>query len=209
MDVILRVVCDELVRAHGAHTVLLYGSRADDTANDHSDYDIASFAPVARSMRDTRPVEGSYLDVFVHPEAALTQPTTDHLMLRGSRVLLQRGDEADRFLASLDALYETGPEPLPADETQARVSWVRKMALRMRRGDVEGHYRRAWLLTALLEDYFVLRTRWYEGPKKALQWLRVHDPRTYRAFEAALQPDAAAPAIDVLVERVVRLQNEA
>jgi len=36
------------------------------------------------------------------------------------------------------------------------------MALRMRRSDIEGNFRRAWLLTALLEDYFRLRGMWYQ-----------------------------------------------
>ena len=39
-------------------------------------------------------------------------------------------------------------------------------------GDLEGNFRRVWLLYALLEDYFALRGMWYEGPKAALKWLR-------------------------------------
>jgi len=70
------------------------------------------------------------------------------------------------------------------------------MSLRMRRGDLEGDFRLVWLLTALLEDYFVLRGMWYQGPKKSFQWLRTSDAPTYRAFEKALEPGASFDAID-------------
>ena len=119
----------------GAHTILLYGSRADGSANAHSDYDVAAFAPVDRTRRDTRVVDDCFLDV-----------------------------------------------------------------LRSRRGDVEGDYRRAWLLTALLDDDFVTRGRGFEGPKKSLQWLRVNVPALHRAFEVALRPGASVESIDELVD---------
>lgn len=117
--------------------------------------------------------------------------------------IAQRGDEASDFLAGLDAIFERGPEPLAADEIEARRTWARKMALRIRRCDMEGNFRRAWLLTALLEDYFCLRGLWYQGPKKSFQHLLVSDGATYRAFDEALRPDASFDAIDRVVEQVV------
>lgn len=114
-------------------------------------------------LRDARLVEGSFLDVFVYPEAELQACREDHLRLRGSKVLLQRGTEADAFLAALDEYYRRGPALLPADEVAARKVWAQKMVERTRRGDVEGNYRRVWLLQALLEDYFHIRGTWYQG----------------------------------------------
>ena len=77
------------------------------------------------------------------------------------------------------------------------------MALRMRRGDIEGDFRRVWLLTALLEDYFVLRGMWYQGPKKSFQWLQASDIPTYQAFAEALKPNASFGAIDKAVALAV------
>ena len=200
-DDVLDRICRDLA-SRGAHTILLYGSRADGSANLHSDYDVAAFAPVERTRRDTRVVDGCFLDVFVHPDDVLARPATaDVLPLRGSLILMQRNDDATRFLASLDELHRRGPERLPDDEIRARDAWARKMALRARRGDVEGDYRRAWLLTALLDDYFVTRGRWFEGPKKSLEWLRVNVPALHHAFEVALRPGASAESIDELVDR--------
>jgi hypothetical protein len=76
------------------------------------------------------------------------------------------------------------------------------MVARIKRGDLEGHYRRAWLLTSLLEDWFLLRTRWYRGPKESLRWLAENEPETHAAFAAALAPGAPIEAIESLVERV-------
>lgn len=200
---LLARIREELVRVHQAHTILLYGSRANGTEGPHSDYDIAAFAPVTRTHRDTRLVEGEYLDVFVYPEAALQAPAEEHLKLRESVVLLQRDDAASRFLAGLEALYQRGPEPLAADEMAVRRSWAWKMNARLRRGDAEGNFRRVWLLTALLEDYFHLRGLWFEGPKRALSWLAEHDPPVHAAFDRALSPDAPTAAIEALVAAVV------
>ena len=203
MDRLLHEVCATLRRDSRAHTILLYGSRANGTENEFSDYDIAAFADVPVTKRDTRIIDGQFLDVFLHPEAVLRTPSKEHLTLRGSRILAQNGTEATDFLAGLEAIFQRGPEPLPADEIDARRAWAKKMALRMRRGDIEGDFRRVWLLTALLEDYFSVRGMWYEGPRKSFQWLRVSDTPAYRAFEEALKPNASFDAIDHIVALAV------
>ncbi|AVG17854.1 nucleotidyltransferase [Chromobacterium vaccinii] len=198
MDLLPRIIA-ELDRDKRLHTVLLYGSRADGSANYGSDYDIAAFGAVERVTRDTRRIDGEYLDLFLYPDTALDEPTEAHLALRGAKILRQRGESASRFLARLETLHAAGPEALPEDELQARRDWAHKMAARIQRGDVEGDYRRAWLLMALLEDYFVLRGLWYEGPKKALRWLARHDGQSRQAFELALKPNAGNEAIAKLV----------
>jgi Polymerase beta, Nucleotidyltransferase len=213
LDPFLSSICDTLVRKDQAHTILLYGSRADSSANEHSDYDIAAFARRERTVRDARRVGKNFLDVFLYPEAVLQTPGPEHLPLRGSQVLLQRGQEATQFLEYLEDIHRKGPEPLGLDEISARLTWAKKMALRARRPDIEGNYRRTWLLTALLEDYFHIRAMWYEGPKKAIKWLSAHDLEIYNAFDRALKIDTSFDAIDALVkcfvERYEAVQNRA
>ena len=120
-----------------------------------------------------------------------------------------------RSKASIDVSTETVSVPVVQEmirqgmtlltgDKDARDAWARKMALRARRGDIEGDYRRAWLLTALLDDYFVTRGRWFEGPKKSLEWLRVNLPALHHAFEVALRPGASVESIDELVDLATR-----
>ena len=202
-DEFIARLCDDLRTSHAAHTILLYGSHADGSASADSDYDLAAFAPIETSFRIARVVEGRYLDAFVYPEALLLAPTEELLKLRESRILLERDTAARDFLSQLDAIHLRGPTPLPADEIDARKVWAHKMLARMTRGDAEGHYRRVWLLWALLEDYFHLRGQWYEGPKRALRWLQQFDPLTHDAMRLALAPNASDEAIAALVHRVV------
>jgi hypothetical protein len=73
---------------------------------------------------------------------------------------------------------------------------------RARTGDADGNFRRVWLLTTLLEDYFIIRNRRYEGPKLAPKWLRDNDPDTYFRFEQALRPGSDLSALRAVVAAV-------
>jgi len=203
-DLILEEVCRELTATHSVHTIFLYGSRADGSSTNDSDYDVAGFGPVEQAFRIARTVAGAYLDVFVYPETVLLAPAEEYLKLRGCRILLQRDEEATNFLAKLDELFRLGPKPLPPDEITALKVWAHKMVARIKRADAEGNYRRVWLLTALLEDYFQIRGLWYQGPKKALLWLEEFDLPTHAALMRALEPGASIEAISSLVNLVAR-----
>ncbi|GHB13813.1 nucleotidyltransferase domain-containing protein [Salinicola rhizosphaerae] len=190
-----------------AHTILLYGSAANGTATPESDLDIAAFGPVERAVREAYVHEGIFVDGFVYSESVLRDPEDEHLRFRGAIILLQHRGTADAFMGLLERKWVAGPAALPADEQQARRVWIEKMLRRTRRGDAEGNYRRAWLLTSLLEDYFLLRNLWFEGPKKALLWLERHDPVSAEAISAALVPGADFAAIERAAQRVLNHQT--
>lgn len=202
-DDLLDGIVAELAASHGAHTILLYGSRADGSAGPASDCDIAAFAAVDRTIRITRQEGETFLDVFVYPEQQLESGADEFLKLAGGLVLREREDAGRRLIERAGRLLEAGPDPLPADERAALRDWARKMLLRIRRGDAEGDYRRVWLLTELLPDYFRLRSLWYLGPKKALAWLADNDAAVHAAFVAALAPGAGDAALAALVDRVL------
>jgi uncharacterized protein len=201
-DFLDRIV-EEMCKKHDCHTLILYGSRAHDDATAVSDYDLLVVRQGGPVIRDAGKWEGAYIDAFIYPENKLK--SADLLRVRGGKTLLQKNGFGDAFLARLDKLYARGPKPLPPDELQARIIWAEKMIDRARLADAEGNFRRAWLLTSLLEDYFVLRGRWYEGPKISLKWLREHRPEVSALFERALQPDADISDIASVTDEVVNL----
>lgn len=194
-------IAARLREQHGCHTAILYGSRARGDAGPASDYDVAGFADTTAVERITGAWRSGYLDVFVYPESKLAA-SAEMLHMRGGKVLFQRDRAGDEFLAALEAVRAAGPEALPESELTARRNWAWKMLDRARLGDPEGNYRRAWLLTALLEDYFHLRGLWYEGSKKSLVFLAASEPEVCAKFEAALLPGASLDTIAGLVEAV-------
>jgi hypothetical protein len=193
---------EDLRRHHRLHTLILYGSHARGDATAESDIDFAGFADVPVTVRDARLWKGAFLDGFVYPTALALAPDADMLKLCGGRVLLDERGLASALLRRLDELDAQGPPILPATEQQMRRLWARKMLARLKRGDVEGNYRRHWLLSQLLEDYFALRGQWYRGPKRALAWLEGREPSSFALFERALTPQATHDAIEALVAHV-------
>lgn len=198
----LEDIATRLRGEHKCHTAILYGSRARGDPRPGSDYDVAGFADIPAVERITGAWRSGYLDLFVHPESKLTAPAPDMLHLRGGKVMFQKERAADQFLAALEALHAAGPDALPESELKARRDWAWKMLDRARQGDAEGNYRRAWLLTALLEDYFHLRTLWYEGSKESLAYLAGREPDVYAKLEAALLPGASLDEVAEVVEIV-------
>ncbi|MDB4963568.1 MAG: hypothetical protein JWP01_3567 [Myxococcales bacterium] len=193
----------ELQRVPGVHTVILYGSRARGTETPESDIDVATFADVAETTRDARLWNGLYLDGFVYPTAIATAtPDAEMLKLCGGRVLLDQRQLAGPLFERLATLERQGPPVLVETEQRMRRVWARKMLARIRRGDIEAHYRYHWLLYQLLEDHYALRGEWYRGPKEAFAALAVDAPTVFAAFERALAPGAPLEALEALVDQV-------
>ncbi len=65
------------------------------------------------------------------------------------------------------------------------------MPERTAKADAEGNCRRHWLLCVLLEDCFVVRGKWYLGPKQSLRTLSETIEQHFCIFEAAFKPAAS------------------
>jgi hypothetical protein len=198
-DVLDRLVA-RLEGEEGCRVIILYGSRARGDAGPDSDYDVIGFRDGQRPpARETGVRDGALLDVFIYPAERLAEPSASMLHVRGGRVLRDRGGQGAAFLAQLDEIFDAGPDPLPADEVEARRNWAWKMLDRAAHGDIEGNFRRVFLLTMQLENFFLLRNEWYLGPKTALKVLQTEHPAVYATLERALTPGASLAEIEALV----------
>ncbi|HEY7375907.1 MAG TPA: nucleotidyltransferase domain-containing protein [Polyangia bacterium] len=200
-----RIEAESLViaDAHGCHTVVLYGSRARGDADAGSDVDLLCIRAAGPTLRDARTVGGVYFDAFVYAPDALAAPDVALLRIIGGRVLRERAGEGTALLERVRAQFDAGPTPIAEDDRTMRIVWAHKMLDRVRRDEgVGGDYRRMQLVVQALEDYFALRTLWYQGPKMAFPWLRGHDEGAYRAFEEAARGDAGDEALGALVRAV-------
>lgn len=200
-----RALVDEMVRAHRAHTVVLYGSHARGDATEESDVDVACFADVPEGYRDARSWEGRFLDGFVYATAVAEQAATDEMTkLCGAEVLLDERGLARPMLDRLAAFANRPVEPLPETERRMRRVWAQKMLARIRRGDVEASYRWHWLLFQLLEDHYPMIGRRYFGPKRSFADLEAREPETFAAFRRALAPGASFADVEALVAHLDR-----
>ena len=199
------IVASALAIADGnaCHTVVLYGSRARGDADDGSDVDILCIRDAGPALRDSRVIDGVYFDAFVYPRDALTTPDASLLRILGGQVMRERDGEGTALLDRVRALFDKGPDPLPADERTARVVWARKMLDRTRgKHSVEADYRRQSLVVQALEDYFALRGLWFRGPKVAFPWLLGHDAGAHHAFESVMGSPTDDDTLAALVDAV-------
>ena len=201
-DPLLNTIVENLKTDHGCHTIILYGSRARGDETPASDYDLLGVKESGEPLRDARLWNSVYLDIFIYPESKLQAPDETMLHVRSGKVLLQKDTLATQFLSRLEQIYKTGPKKLPPDEIQARKVWAGKMLNRARAEDAEGNFRRAWLLTALLEDYFAIRGEWYRGPKESLKWLQINQPKLFEAYDQALKPASPLSTLEALAKEI-------
>lgn len=198
----------ELVRFHQCHTVVLYGSRARGDEGPGSDVDLLGVRSVGGCTRDARLWSGISLDSFIHDDASLMgELEPGMLRIRHGKILRDLHGFGVQLLARVQALYARGPLPMPPDERTSQLAWVEKMLERIQPSPSDdantvlmAQYRRATLLTQLLELYFQLRGHWYCGPKESFVWLQIHDPQVWQAFRDAFIPTASHEVI----ERVAR-----
>lgn len=188
----------------GFHTAILYGSYVRGDWDVASDIDVVAFGDGAEPTRAAGRWRGMFLDLFVYPADA--EATPDWLRIHDGRVLFQRDDEGDRVLAAVTALHEAGPPLLDRDAVRTRRLWLEKMLARAAKGDVEGDFRRHWLLSTLLEDYCAFRRRWYLDPKQTLLALERENPEGLAVLGAAFEPGATLEAIGAAVALVVSVR---
>ena len=99
----------------------------------------------------------------------------------------------------------SGAAPIAAlstAELKVKRVWAQKMLARIQVDDLEGRYRRHWLVMSLLEDYFLQRGLWYMGPKGSFQWFTQHDTAAALAFAKVLRLDGEFADLEALVALV-------
>lgn len=193
----------EIKEKYSCHTIILYGSRARGDSTETSDYDIIAIRETGELMRDGHLFEGAYLDVFIYSEQEIKNPDASLIRIKDGVVIVQKNNLGDQLLKKIKNIFSEGPKKIADSEKQVIRVWSEKMLNRASVGDIEGNFRRHWLLFDVLEGYFNLRDQWYLGPKESFQWLKQHDHATYLLFNDALKPEANLECVRRLVERII------
>lgn len=203
-DTLLEQIQHEIISKYDCHTIILYGSRARSEATATSDYDIIAIRENGEFERDCRLYNGFYLDIFIYSEDAVKNPDVSLIRMKDGIVLCEKNSAGSNLLNKVTTLFDAGPPQTPEWERIEISSWVYKMLDRAKQGDIEGNFRRHWLLHDLLECYFKLRDIWYLGPKESFQWLKNNDSRTYAAFDVALSPGGSLNDAESLIKIILQ-----
>lgn len=202
-DPILQAAVRQLVRHYKCHTVLLFGSRANGTANKNSDYDLVGITATGNSNRLGKIKAGAYLDIHIYPDAHLRRLDDSFRFISAAVLLYSETRYGTNLIKRLRKLRDLKPRRMSKNQLAFEHSWIEKMLVRITTPDIEGQYRRYWLLYELPMMYFKQRSLHYDGSKEAFAWLKAHDPATSRAFENAFANPSNNAAMRHLCNRVI------
>jgi len=198
----LKILVSELREKHDCHTIILYGSRANNTENENSDLDLACFKSDGVTVTDARIWNGFFLDAWIHPEAE-TKEIKNFLKLLDGKVLWQVENFGADLLKQVHECFSRGPEKLPENERQQRIIWCEKTFKRSQKNDPEGNFRRIWLAHDLLNLYFELRGFWYLGSKRSFIWLKENDFTMFKLFEKLYSPGGSEKYLEETMKKVI------
>lgn len=166
--------------------LILYGSYADGTDNEGSDFDalvLADHAP----HHDVSIVDGVQLDVWVYPvDYFAADDTLQEIVQIADGVVLHDPQGKGATLRERVMAYLAARLGKSAEDNAESLAWCRKMLARTARVDAEGLYRWHWLLADSLEIACDLLHQPYRGPKKSLRWLEKAHPDLYAIYVRAL-----------------------
>lgn len=186
-DPILTAIIKELVDKHHCHTVVLYGSRARGLTTPTSDYDVVGIRNSGKKFRIAKKQKGFFWDVFVYPEKDLKTLGEEYFAWKNARILFQKGTYGTSLLNRLDKLLKKPFKPHLKYEIDVTKVWAQKQLERCKMDDIQGVFRRAELLTTLVDHYFYVRNKRFLGPKEGFAWIKTNDPKTYKLIDRALR----------------------
>lgn len=167
--------------------IVVYGSFADGSNNDHSDFDVLVITKSGNEMHDNTIVEGVMLDAFIYPKAKFLDVFNckEFVQIVDGCVVFDTDGIAAEVQSRVKEYIDSIP-PKSNTENNTNVEWCEKMLARAARGDMEGYFRWHWLLTESLEIYCDVIGMRYFGPKKSIKCMQEKDPESAKIYEKAL-----------------------
>ena len=178
-------ILEYLKNTYNPISILLYGSFADGTNDETSDFDCMLIVPRKERSHDDAIINGIQLDCFIFTEAELQSKEIDtFLTAYNSRIVLDNGIGAELKRRVHEHVEKNSRTP--KGEKDFLISWIQKTVRRIAKNDDEGNMRAISFLAESLEDYCTLRDMFYLGSKKAIAYLREADAEGYSLFHAAV-----------------------
>ena len=195
-------IIEYLMDRYDPLSIIVYGSYADGSNNESSDFDALVIAKEHDYCHDISFVGGIQLDAFVYPRKHFEGEIDwdPFLQIFDGQILL----DTDGIGGTVKQRVQDHMNRIPgrtAAQVSSDIAWCRKMLLRSRRNDPEGMYRWHWVLTDSLRIFCDAKDHLYFGPKKSLKWMQTEYPKAYEIYSTALsrmEYDTLAKWIDFL-----------
>ncbi len=200
----MQKIIDYIIKTYEPLSVIVYGSYADGSNGEHSDFDALVIAKDGDALHNTEIVDNIQMDVWVYPVRKFkTDFDADEIVQIFDGIVVF---DTDNIGAKIKSKLEKYIAELPrknADEIKDELEWCRKMLLRAERKDAEGMYRLHWLVTDSLQIACDVLGHPYFGPKKALKWLEGEHPDLYNIY-ALLLKDFNLEAMTLFINKLYR-----
>ena len=184
-------ISDKIVRylkeTYQPNAIMIYGSFADGSANEHSDFDALVMAD-HETTHDSSVIDGVILDVFIYPTERFRSEYDPKAFVQvwDGNIVLDKDGMADRLQKQVRSYIESAPRK-SAEDIRQEIRWCEKMLLRTTRHDAEGDYRWHWVLVDSLEIYCDIKGLYYHGPKKVLRRMEQTDAEAFQIYAKALK----------------------
>ena len=201
-------IIEYLKKTYAPLSILLYGSYADGTNDESSDFDCMIIVKEKDKNHDDSIIGGVQLDCFIFTEEQVKDEGDIDAFLTAydSNIVLDNGLGAE--LKQRVHKYVEEHTVIPDDEKEFIRSWIQKMIRRVEKNDDEGNMRAVSFMAESLVDYFFLRDMFYFGSKKAIRYVREHDDEGYSLFHEAVTVKSNQAIIKwaeyIINERTVR-----
>ena len=136
-------------------------------------------------MHDDTIIDGVLLDCFLYSEQEMEQENIETFIpLYDAKLVYDTG--MGQAVQSKVRNYVQSHSMHNPEEKHFLVSWIKKTLKRMEKSDTEGHFRAIAFLAESLEDYCILRDRFYFGSKKTIRFLQEEDVQGFLLFRKAI-----------------------
>ena len=193
--VCMEEIIEYLKKTYDPMSILLYGSYADGTNDESSDFDCMIIVRQKDKNHDDAVIGGVQLDCFIFTEEQVKNEDDADAFLTAynSNIVLDNGLGAE--LKQRIHKYVEEHTVIPDDEKDFIRSWIQKTIHRIQKNDDEGNMRAVSFLAESLVDYFFLRDMFYFGSKKAIYYIKENDKEGYALFHKAVTAKANSDII--------------
>lgn len=176
-----------LIETYRPLSLIVYGSYADGTQDQYSDFDAVLITKDHEYYHDNSFVGNVQLDVFVYPLEYTLKDTylEEFLQIFDGKILWDTDDYGLKFKNRVLRFLEHRPRKSRA-QVNSSIDWCEKMLRRAERLDAEGMYRWHWVLVDSLDIFCDAVSHPYLGPKKTLRFMEEYFPTAYGLYKEAL-----------------------